>query len=199
MTSQREIIANAPDGTDRIIYRLAGDDAESVVILDRQIVLFGGEDVVIWKRLGRFTPDVLLHMERNAWRARHLQTWDGDRCRFITGPRVWQKYEPPSKPWRPQPLQDKGTLDRNWAIWRDMKVNGLTGKSVGAKHGVTATRVTQITNKHSRHVEWHIRYRGDHMADYPPAIVEALYGVEIIEQLGCAPYMRMPDGREVQL
>jgi hypothetical protein len=199
MTSQREIIANAPDGTDRIVYRLAGDDAESVVIMDRQIVLFGGEDVVIWKRLGRFTPDVLLHMERNAWRAPNLQTWDGDRCRFITGPRVWQKYEPPGKPWCPAPLQDRGTLARNWAIWRDMKVNGLTGKSVGAKHGVTATRAAQITKKHSRHVEWHIRYRGDHMADYPPAIVEALYGVEIIEQLGCAPYMRMPDGREIQL
>lgn len=199
MTSQREIIANAPDGTDRIVYRLAGDDAESVVILDRQIVLFGGEDVVIWKRLGRFTPDVLLHMERNAWRAPSLQTWDGDRCRFVTGPRGWQKYEPPRKPWRPASLKDVDTLARNWTIWRDMKVNGLSGKTVGAEHGITTTRVAQITKKHSRHVEWHIRHRNDPMADYPPAIVEALYGVEIIEQLGCAPYMRMADGREVQL
>jgi hypothetical protein len=196
--TKRDISDAAPDGTDRIIYRMVRDPSV-VYILERRIVLFGGEDVVIWHSMGKFNFRVVDHIVRNAWRTPNLQTWDHDFCRFITGPRVRKRYETASRPWCPAPLQDKGTLDRNWGIWRDMKVNGLSGKAVGAKHGVTAARVAQITKKHSRHVEWHIRHRGDHMADYPPAIVEALYGVEIIEQLGCAPYMRMPDGREVQL
>ena len=198
MRTKRDISDAAPDGTDRIIYRMVRDPSV-VYILERRIVLFGGEDVVIWHSMGKFNFRVVDHIVRNAWRTPNLQTWDHDFCRFITGPRVRKRYETASRPWCPAPLQDKGTLDRNWGIWRDMKVNGLSGKAVGAKHGVTAARVAQITKKHSRHVEWHIRHRGDHMADYPPAIVEALYGVEIIEQLGCAPYMRMPDGREVQL
>jgi hypothetical protein len=199
MTSQREIIANAPDGTDRIVYRLAGDDTESVVIIDRQIILFGGEDVVIWKRLGRFTPDVLLHMERNAWRARHLQTWDGDRCRFITGPRVWQKYEPPSKPHPVSAPQGHGLPARNWDMWRDVIVKGMSRKQAAQKHKVQYQRACQLVNQHSRYVGWQLNHRDSLLGDYNRLMAEALYGVEIIEQLGCAPYMRMPDGREVQL
>lgn len=198
MRTKRDISDAAPDGTDRVIYRMVRDPSV-VYILERRIVLFGGEDVVIWHSMGKFNFRVVDHIVRNAWRTPNIQTWDHDFCRFITGPRVRKRYEAASRPWCPAPLQDKGTLDRNWAIWRDINVNGLTGKAAGDKYGVTRSRVMQIAKKHSRHVEWHIRHRGDHMADYPAAIVEALYGVEIIEQLGCAPYMRMPDGREVHL
>lgn len=198
MRTKRDISDAAPDGTDRIIYRMVRDPSV-VYILERRIVLFGGEDVVIWHSMGKFNFQVVGNIVRNAGRTPNLQTWDHDFCRFITGPRVRKGYEAVRRPWAPQPFQDRGTLARNWAIWRDMKVNGLTGKAAGERHGVTAGRAAQITKKHSRHVTWHIRYRDDHMADYPPAIVEALYGVEIIEQLGCALYMRMPDGREVQL
>jgi hypothetical protein len=194
--TKRDISDAAPDGTDRIIYRMVRDPSV-VCILERRIVLFGGEDVVIWHSMGKFNFRVVDYIVRNAWRTRNLQTWDHDRCLFITGPRVRKKYEPPRKPHPVSAPQGHGLPARNWEMWRDVIVKGMSRKQAAQKHEVQYQRACQLVNQHSRYVEWQLNHRDSLLGDYNRLMAKALYGVEIIEQLGCAPYMRMPDGREI--
>ena len=196
MRSQRDITDAAPDGTDRIVYRMVRDP-RVVYILDREIQTVDGKDTVGWRSLGKFNFQVVVHMERNAWRNRNLQTWDHDRCLFVTGPRVRKKYEPPRKQHPVPAPQGHGLPARNWKLWRDVIVNGMSRRYAAQKHDVDYSRACQLVNQHTRYVDWQLNHRDDVLADYSRLMTEALRGVEIIERLGCTPYMRMPDGREV--
>jgi hypothetical protein len=69
--------------------------------------------------------------------------------------------------------------ERNWALWREYRAGNVTLTSVGAKHGITRGRVSDLVARHDKQVAVALRRMMN--AHAPPLnehMRKALLGVE---------------------
>ena len=69
--------------------------------------------------------------------------------------------------------------ERNWALWREYRAGNVTMTSVGAKHGITRGRVSDLVARHDKQVAVALRrMMNAHVQPLNEHMRKALLGVE---------------------
>ena len=69
--------------------------------------------------------------------------------------------------------------ERNWALWRDYRAGNVTLKAVGAKYGISASRVSALGIRHDKKVAVALRrMMNNHAPPLNGPMRNALLGVE---------------------
>jgi hypothetical protein len=69
--------------------------------------------------------------------------------------------------------------ERNWALWRDYRAGNVTLKAVGAKYGISNTRVSALVARHDKQVAVALRrMMNKHAPPLNAHARKALLGVE---------------------
>ena len=69
--------------------------------------------------------------------------------------------------------------ERNWALWREYRAGNVTLTAVGAKHGITRGRVSDLVARHDKQVAVALRrMMNNHAPPLNEHMRKALLGVE---------------------